>query len=101
VRSGRAGQYQDQENLLGGVGDRGERVRREDGERDALGEPLVSRLRQRHRRSDDPALQQRQSHTSIDATPDASDPNPLAGFLRDFYVAGRCLNKRLRVALAE
>jgi hypothetical protein len=63
VRSGRAGQHQDQENLLGGVGDGGERIRREDRERDALGEPLVSRLRQRHRRPDEPALQQRQSHT--------------------------------------
>ena len=69
VRGGGAGQHQNQENLLGGVGDRGERVRGKDREGDPLVEPLVPRLRQRHRRPDHPALQQQQSHTLVDATP--------------------------------
>ena len=61
------GQDQDEQDFLGRVRDGGERVGREDRERDGSAEPFVSRLRERHRGADQGALQHRQSHGRVRA----------------------------------
>ena len=87
-----AGQHEHEENLLRGVGDRRERVGREDGQGDSLRQPLVARLRQRHRLADDPALQETRVHRPPKrwlrlAAPPA--PDPLTQELRASSQEGR------------
>ena len=62
VQRGGAGQHQDEEDLLRRVGDGGQRVGRKHGECDPLAQALMTRLGERHRRADENALQERDSH---------------------------------------
>jgi hypothetical protein len=56
VQERRAAERQDQEDLLRGVGDAGQRVAREDRQREALRKQGVRRMFRRHRPADDDPL---------------------------------------------
>src|SRR5439155_14903004 len=62
---GAAGQDEHQENFLGRVRHRRERVGGEHRERHGLAEPLVAGLRERYWRTDQQALEERKSHTPV------------------------------------
>jgi hypothetical protein len=84
VDRGGAGEHQDQQDLLGGVGHRGHRIGREHRQRDPLAEAFVPGLRQRHRRPHEPAFHERDAHTRLRCYADASPAGPSPRIFMEF-----------------
>ena len=64
VSGGGTGQHEDEQDLLGRIGDGRHGVGGEDGERRGFAEAFVAGLSQRHRRADEQPLEEGHSHVT-------------------------------------